>query len=242
MLILPAIDVRDGKCVRLRQGDFNQETVFGNDPAAMAQRWVAAGAKALHLVDLDGARAGRPMNEVAVQSIVKAVSVPCQLGGGIRTDEDIERVLGWGVQRVIIGTRALLDPGWIREMAFTYPKQIILGLDARDGKVASHGWMQTSEATVVELARQFTNWPLAAIVYTDIGRDGMLSGPNIAALVELANAVPIPVIASGGVSTPADVQQLAEKKLAGCIIGRALYEGTIDLAQLLKVLSPGSFF
>ena len=235
MLILPAIDLRGGKCVRLKQGDYARETIFGDDPVAMAQRWVGQGAKALHLVDLDGAKAGHPINGDSIRAIVKAVDVPCQVGGGIRSDEDIATVLNWGIQRVVIGTRALQDPAWVREMAYAYPGQIILGLDARDGKVATHGWLQVSESSVLEMALQFANWPLASIVFTDISRDGMMEGPNVEALVELAKAVSLPVIASGGVSTLEQVRQLAEHRLAGCIIGRALYEGQLDLAEVLKI-------
>ena len=240
MLILPAIDLRGGKCVRLKQGDYAQETVFGDDPAAMARRWVSLGAKALHLVDLDGAKAGQPVNGEAIRAIVRSVNVPCQLGGGIRAEQDIVAAFEWGLRRVVIGTRALQDPGWVRDVAFAYPQRIVLGLDARDGKVATHGWLNVSNETVFDLARRFANWPLAAIVFTDISRDGMLSGPNIDALVDLANAVPIPVIASGGVTTLEDVRRLVEKKLAGCIIGRALYEGQLDLAAVLALVPAGT--
>jgi phosphoribosylformimino-5-aminoimidazole carboxamide ribotide isomerase len=240
MLILPAIDLRGGKCVRLKQGDYAQETVFGDDPAGMARRWVSLGAKALHLVDLDGAKAGYPVNGAAIRAIVEAAGVPCQLGGGIRAEHDIETAFDWGVRRVVIGTRALQDPGWVREVAFAYPQRIVLGLDARDGKVATHGWQKTSEATVLELAQQFSQWPLAAIVYTDIARDGMLSGPNVDALAELSGSVSVPVIASGGVTTLGDVRRLIEKKLAGCIIGRALYEGQLDLAAVLALVPGGT--
>jgi phosphoribosylformimino-5-aminoimidazole carboxamide ribotide isomerase len=236
MLILPAVDLRDGCCVRLKQGDYAQETVFGDDPAAMAQRWVGLGSQALHLVDLDGAKAGHPVNDESIRRIVEAVTVPCQMGGGIRTQEDIKTVLDWGVQRVVIGTRALQDPSWVREMAFSYPRKIVVGLDARDGKVATHGWLNVSESNVLDVARQFANWPLAAIVFTDIARDGMLSGPNVDALAELAAAVPLPVIASGGVTTLDDVRKLLGHNLAGCIIGRALYEGKLDLSAVLSIV------
>jgi phosphoribosylformimino-5-aminoimidazole carboxamide ribotide isomerase len=236
MQILPAIDLRGGKCVRLKQGDYAQETVFGDDPVAMAQRWVGMGAEILHLVDLDGAKAGKPVNGESVRRIAEAVAVPCQLGGGIRTETDIETVLGWGVKRVVIGTRALQDPSWVREMAFAYPRQIVLGLDARDGKVATHGWLSTSEETVIGMALQFANWPLAAIVFTDIARDGMLNGPNVEALAELAAAVSLPVIASGGVTTLDDVRKLLGHRLAGCIIGRALYEGQLNLSEVLQIV------
>jgi phosphoribosylformimino-5-aminoimidazole carboxamide ribotide isomerase len=240
MLILPAIDLRGGCCVRLKQGDYAQETVFGDDPAAMARRWVGQGAQALHLVDLDGAKAGRPINGDSVRRIVEAAAVPCQLGGGIRTEEDIQAVLGWGVERVVIGTRALQDAGWVREMAFSYPRRIVLGLDARDGKVATHGWLNVSEASVLDMALEFANWPLAAIVFTDIARDGMLNGPNVEALAELAAAVPLPVIASGGVTTLDDVRRLLGHRLAGCIIGRALYEGQLDLSAVLALIPAGT--
>lgn len=236
MVILPAIDLRGGQCVRLKQGDYAQETVFGSDPAAMAQRWVGMGAKYLHLVDLDGAKVGRPVNGESIQKIVSSINVPCQLGGGIRTETDIKTILGWGVHRVVIGTRALQDPEWVRSMAFTFPQQIVLGLDARDGKVATHGWLNVSDADLIDVAEQFINWPLAAIVFTDISRDGMLNGPNVEALADLAEAVPLPVIASGGVTTLDDVRSLLGHNLAGCIIGRALYEGQLDLIDVLRLV------
>ena len=240
MLILPAIDLRGGKCVRLKQGDYARETVFGDDPAAMARRWVGEGAEALHIVDLDGAKEGKPVNRDAIRSIVQAVDVPCQVGGGLRTEADIQATLDLGVARVILGTRALQDPAWVRQMAHTYPKRIVLGLDARDGKVATHGWLNTSEASVLDVAREFANWPLYAIVYTDIARDGMLEGPNVEGLAALAEAVPLPVIASGGVTTLQNVRDLLAKNLFGCIIGRALYEGQIDLSAVLELVSSGT--
>lgn len=239
MLILPAIDLRGGRCVRLRQGDYAQETVFGDDPVAMARRWVGEGARALHLVDLDGAKEGRPVNGKVIREIVQAVDVPCQVGGGLRTEADIEATLDTGVARVVLGTRALQDPAWVRQMAQSYPKRIVLGLDARDGKVATHGWLNTSEASVLEVAREFANWPLYAIVYTDIARDGMLEGPDVDGLAALAGAVPLPVIASGGVTTLDNVRELAARRVFGCIIGRALYEGKIDLSAVLELVSSG---
>lgn len=236
MLILPAIDMRGGKCVRLRQGDYQQETVYGEDPAAMAKSWAKMGAKALHLVDLDGAKEGRPINGEQVRRIVAATGLPCQLGGGIRTEEDIQEALGWGVRRVILGTRALQDPAWVRQMAKSYPKTIVLGLDARDGKVATHGWLKVSESTALDMAKEFANWPIASIVFTDISKDGMMAGPNLAALAEMAAQVPLPIVASGGVTTLEDVRKLAECKLSACIIGRALYEGRLDLKDVLKLV------
>jgi phosphoribosylformimino-5-aminoimidazole carboxamide ribotide isomerase len=219
--ILPAIDLRGGRCVRLRQGDYAQETVFSDDPAAMARRWVEAGAAFLHLVDLDGAKEGRPVNGASVRAIVEAASVPCQLGGGLRTEADI--------------ATALQEPGWLEAVSRRWPGQVVLGIDARDGMVATHGWLEVSQRPALELARQCSGWPLAALVYTDISRDGMLAGPNLDALAEMAAAVPLPVIASGGVTSLDDVRALARRGLAGCIIGRALYEGHIDLKEAIRI-------
>ncbi len=235
MLIYPAIDLRGGQCVRLRQGDYHQETIFGADPAAMARRWVEQGAKYLHIVDLDGAKQGRPVNGAGIRRIVEAVPVPCQLGGGLRTEEQIVEALSWGVARVVLGTRALHDPAWLEGVCRRYPGKVVLGLDAKGGKVATDGWLQVSECSALDLARRCEGWPLAAIVYTDIGRDGMLTGPNLDALAELAAAITLPVIASGGVTTLEDVRRLTKLRLAGCIIGRALYEGRLDLAAAIAI-------
>lgn len=233
MLILPAIDLRGVQCVRLRQGDYAQETVFGADPAAMARRWVSQGAKFLHIVDLDGAKEGRPINGEAIQAIVQAAGVPCQLGGGLRTEADVAQALEWGVNRVVVGTRALKEPAWLKTIAGQFPGQIVLGIDARNGNVATDGWLEVSERPAVDFARDCAAWPLAAIVYTDISKDGMLAGPNLEAMAGMAAAVKLPVIASGGVTTLNDVRELAKRGLAGCIIGRALYEGKIDLASAI---------
>ncbi len=222
MLLLPAIDLRGGQCVRLQQGDYARETVFGADPAAMARRWVEQGAAFLHLVDLDGAKEGRPINGPSVRAIVAAAGVPCQLGGGIRTEAAVEEALGWGVTRVILGTRALQDPAWCESMCRRFPGRVALGIDARNGLVAAQGWLETSDCKAIDLARRCAEWPLAAIIYTDISRDGMLQGPNVEATAEIAAAVPIPVIASGGVTTLDDVARLAGRGLAGCIIGPRL--------------------
>jgi len=232
LLILPAIDIRGGQCVRLRQGDYAQETVFGADPAAMARRWVEQGAKFLHIVDLDGAKEGCPVNGDSIQRIVDTAGVPCQLGGGLRTEEHIQQALSWGVERVVIGTRALRDPDWLQRICHTFPDKIVLGLDAKNGRVATEGWLKVSDETALDVARRCAGWPLAALVYTDISRDGMLAGPNLAGLGEMVAAVPIPVIASGGITSVDDVRRLAALAVAGCIIGRALYEGKIDLKEL----------
>jgi len=232
VLILPAIDLRGGRCVRLRQGDYAQETVFGDDPGAMAQRWVGEGAKFLHLVDLDGAKAGRPTNGEAIRAITRA-GVPCQLGGGLRSEADIMLALEWGVSRVVVGTRALKEPAWLSDISRQFPRKVVLGIDARAGLVATDGWLEVSQRLAVDFARDCAELPLAAIVYTDISKDGMLAGPNLEAMAELAAAVALPVIASGGVTTVDDVRELARRGLAGCIIGRALYEGTINLKEAL---------
>jgi phosphoribosylformimino-5-aminoimidazole carboxamide ribotide isomerase len=235
VLILPAIDLRGGQCVRLRQGDYAQETVFGDDPAAMARRWVDQGATYLHLVDLDGARAGRPVNGAGVRAVIEAAGVPCQLGGGLRTEEHLSEVLAWGVQRIILGTRALQDPAWFEAVCRRFPERIVLGIDARAGRVAVQGWQEVSERSALDLARQCAAWPLAAIIYTDINRDGMLKGPNIEATADLAAAVGVPVIASGGITTLDDVARLARAGLTACVIGRALYEGRLDLAAAIAL-------
>jgi phosphoribosylformimino-5-aminoimidazole carboxamide ribotide isomerase len=234
VLILPAIDIRGGQCVRLRQGDYAQETVFGSDPVAMAQRWVEQGATFLHLVDLDGAKAGHPVNGESIQRIVKTIRVPCQLGGGLRTEDQVAQALNWGVKRVVVGTKAVTDPGWLERASRRFSKQVVLGIDAKNGKVAIEGWLETSDQPVVDLARRCANWPLAAVVYTDISRDGMMTGPNTETLAELSKAVNLPIIASGGVTTLDDVRRLAELRLAGCIIGRALYEGRLSLREAIN--------
>jgi phosphoribosylformimino-5-aminoimidazole carboxamide ribotide isomerase len=235
VLILPAIDLRGGRCVRLRQGDYDRETVFDDDPAAAARRWVGRGAEWLHLVDLDGAREGRPVNGPSIGAVVAAAGVPCQLGGGLRAAEHIEQALGWGVARVVIGTRALRDPEWGAAVCRRFPGRVAVGIDAKQGRVAVAGWRETSEVTALDLARRCAAWKPAAIVYTDVGRDGMLEGPNVAATAELAAAVDVPVFASGGVTTLDDVASLLGRGLAGCVVGRALYEGRLDLAAAIAL-------
>jgi phosphoribosylformimino-5-aminoimidazole carboxamide ribotide isomerase len=231
--VWPAIDLRGGKCVRLRQGDYGQETVFGDDPAAMARHWVDRGAKCLHLVDLDGAREGRPVNLPSIRSIVEAVDVACELGGGIRNEESIRVLLDLGLRRLVVGTLALREPDWFRRMCRMFPGRLVLGIDARGGRVATEGWLSTSEVAATELACRFAGEPLAALIYTDIATDGMMTGPNVAEMSAMQAAVEIPVIASGGVTTKDDVARLAAVPMAGCIIGRALYEGTLTLSEAI---------
>ena len=240
MDIWPAIDLRGGKCVRLRQGDYQQETVFGEDPAAMARQWTTLGARQLHLVDLDGARAGEPRNLAAVEAIVAASGIPCELGGGVRDEPTIRRLLDLGLCRLVIGTLALREPDWFRSMCRKFPGRLVLGIDARAGRVATQGWLETSEVAATELARQFAAEPIAAVIYTDIATDGMMSGPNVAAMAEMRSAIDLPVVASGGVTTKQDVARLAAVPMAGCIIGRALYEGTLPLPDALAAAGPAN--
>jgi phosphoribosylformimino-5-aminoimidazole carboxamide ribotide isomerase len=233
MQIWPAIDLRGGKCVRLRQGDYQRETIYGDDPAEMARRFLSQGAACLHLVDLDGARDGSSANLVAVQAIVAAVKIPCELGGGIRDDATIERLLAIGLSRLVVGTRALKEPDWFRAACRRFPGQLALGIDAKGGMVATDGWLETSSTSAIDLARQFADEPLAAIIYTDIAKDGMLQGPNLQAMAEMNAAVDGEVVASGGITTADDVRKLAEIGMAGCIVGRALYEGTLTLTEAI---------
>ncbi len=235
MHIWPAIDLRDGRCVRLVQGDYGRETVFGDNPAEMARRWADEGATHLHLVDLDGARDGKLSNLESVRAIRQAVDITVQLGGGIRDRQSVAQLLDLGLNRVILGTKALKDPEWFRELCREFPDQIVLGIDARDGLVATEGWLETSDRSAVDVARENSSEPIAGIIYTDIATDGMLAGPNLAAMREMQNAVEVPVIASGGVTTLDDVKQLAEVGMAGCIIGRALYDNKMTLPAALSV-------
>lgn len=234
MQIWPAIDLRDGKCVRLEQGNFDRETIFGDDPVEMARKWVAQGAQCLHLVDLDGARDGRPSNHDVIGRIVSAVQVPCQLGGGIRDEATIRALLNAGVDRLVIGTKALREPDWFRKMCDQFPDRMVLGIDAEGGLVATDGWLQTSDQPATELARTLAHDAIKAIVYTDIAKDGMLAGPNLEAMSEMNQAVSVPVVASGGVTTEQDIRNLANLGMAGCIIGRALYEQRLTLADALS--------
>ena len=235
MLLIPAIDLKDGHCVRLKQGDMDQSTIFGEDPAAMARKWVDAGARRLHLVDLNGAFAGVPKNYSAIKSILKEVGddIPVQLGGGIRDLDTIEKYIDGGLRYVIIGTAAVKNPGFLKDACSAFGGHIIVGLDAKDGKVATDGWSKLTGHEVVDVAKKFEDWGVESIIYTDIGRDGMLSGINIDATVKLAQALSIPVIASGGLSNMADIEQLCaveSEGVEGVICGRAIYSGDLDFA------------
>ena len=235
MLLIPAIDLKDGHCVRLKQGDMDQSTTFGEDPAAMARKWVGQGARRLHLVDLNGAFAGVPKNYAAIKSILKEVGdeIPVQLGGGIRDLDTIEKYIDGGLRYVIIGTAAVKNPGFLKDACSAFGGHIIVGLDAKDGKVATDGWSKLTGHEVVDLARKFEDWGVESIIYTDIGRDGMLSGINIDATVKLAQALTIPVIASGGLSNMQDIEQLCaveSEGVEGVICGRAIYSGDLDFA------------
>ncbi|RIK96440.1 MAG: 1-(5-phosphoribosyl)-5-[(5-phosphoribosylamino)methylideneamino]imidazole-4-carboxamide isomerase [Proteobacteria bacterium] len=242
MILFPAIDLKGGQCVRLEQGDMARATVFNTDPAAQAQSFAAQGFSYLHVVDLDGAFAGRPVNVQAVESMLAAVTMPVQLGGGIRDLATIEGWLGKGVARVIIGTAAVRDPALVRTAAKRFPGRVAVGLDARDGQVAVEGWAESSEVTALEIARRFEDAGVAAIVFTDIARDGLLKGINWDATIALADAISIPVIASGGLASLADVEVLTApraQKLAGAIAGRALYDGRLDPAAALDLIRRG---
>ena len=235
MQLIPAIDLKDGHCVRLKQGDMEQSTTFGEDPAAMAQSWFDKGARRLHLVDLNGAFAGVPKNFSAIKSILNAVGndIPVQLGGGIRDLDTIERYLDAGLAYVIIGTAAIKNPGFLQDACTAFPGHIIVGLDAKDGKVATDGWSKLTGHEVIDLGKKFEGYGVNSIIYTDIGRDGMLSGINIEATVKLAQALTIPVIASGGLSNMADIEKLCANEaegIEGVICGRAIYSGDLDFA------------
>jgi phosphoribosylformimino-5-aminoimidazole carboxamide ribotide isomerase len=235
MLLIPAIDLKDGHCVRLEQGDMNAATSFGDDPAAMARRWLEAGARRLHLVDLNGAFSGRPVNEAAVKAIVREIDgeIPIQLGGGIRDLDTIERYLDDGLSFIIIGTAAVKSPGFLKDACTAFGGHILVGLDAREGKVATDGWSKLTGHEVIDLARKFEDYGVEGVIYTDIGRDGMLTGINVEATVKLAQALTMPVFASGGLSSIADIEQLCaveSEGIDGVICGRSIYTGALDFA------------
>jgi len=239
MIIIPAIDIKDGKCVRLRQGKMDDVTVFSDDPLEMAGRWVKAGARRLHLVDLNGATQGLPVNAEAIGHIVeKFPDLPVQVGGGIRDEETIQAYLDAGVRYVILGTKAVNAPHFVSDVCIEFPGHIVVGLDARDGKVAIDGWSKLSGHDVIDLAKKFQDMGVEAIIYTDIGRDGMMTGVNVEATVKLAQAIAIPVIASGGITNLDDIRrlcQVADHGIVGAITGRAIYEGTLDFAAAQKL-------
>lgn len=243
MILFPAIDLKDGQCVRLRQGDMAQATVFSDDPAAQAASFEAQGFRWLHVVDLDGAFAGKPRNAAAVEAILRRVRFPVQLGGGVRDMATLEGWLAKGVARVIIGTAAVRDPAFVREAARRHPGRVVVGIDARDRMVAVEGWAETSTLSAIDLGRRFEDAGVSAIVYTDIARDGMLQGVNWDGTIALADALSIPVIASGGLASMEDVERLTRpdaRKLAGAITGRALYDGRIDVSRALAMLEGTS--
>jgi phosphoribosylformimino-5-aminoimidazole carboxamide ribotide isomerase len=237
VLIIPAIDLKDGRCVRLKQGDMASATVFSDDPVAMAKHWLAQGGKRLHIVDLNGAVAGKPKNEKVIRDIIKAVGdkMPIQLGGGIRDLDTIESYIDAGVTWVVIGTAAVKNPGFLSDAAYAFPGHIVAGLDAKEGKVAVEGWSKLTGHDVVDLAKKFEEYGIEALIYTDIGRDGMMGGVNIEATLKLAQAIKTPIIASGGLNGIPDIQAICEKLvpegIIGAIAGRALYEGKLDLKQ-----------
>jgi len=243
MEILPAIDLRGGKCVRLRQGDYNQETIFGDDPVSMALRWQEEGGDWLHLVDLDGAKAGKPVNIEVIRKIVAALKIPCELGGGIRTEETVREMLEEvGVKRVIIGTQALKQPEWFSSIVERFPDQVCLGLDARNSMVATEGWLDVSQTSALELARNYVGLPLAAVIYTNIANDGMMQGIDDGTLADFRElaGMGLKVIASGGVTTHDDIRKLRdisreEPNLIGAITGRAIYEGTVSVPEAVRI-------
>jgi phosphoribosylformimino-5-aminoimidazole carboxamide ribotide isomerase len=239
MLVIPAIDLKDGKCVRLRQGRMEDETVFGDDPVEVAQRWVDAGARRLHMVDLNGAFAGKPVNAGAIRAVAEAFpDLPIQVGGGIRDEDTVAAYLEAGVQYTIIGTKAVSAPHFINDLCLEFPGHIVVGLDAKDGRIAIDGWSKLSHHSAIDMARRFEQDGVEAIVFTDIGRDGMMTGVNVESTVKLARAITIPVIASGGITNMDDIRALcavSEEGIMGAITGRALYEGALDLAAAQKL-------
>lgn len=235
MQVWPAIDLRGGNCVRLQQGDYKRETIYSNDPVSVALEFQAAGAQHLHIVDLDGAIDGKPTNREVIRAIVAAVDMECELGGGVRSQAIIDDLLALGLNRLVLGTAALKQADWFRAMCKTYPEQLVLGIDAKDGFVATEGWHDVSRVQATELADWFRDIPLAAIVYTDIATDGMMQGPNVPEMARMQAHIGLPVVASGGVTTVSDIKDLATAGMAGAIIGRALYEQSIDLSEAIRV-------
>ncbi len=242
MEVIPAIDLLDGKCVRLYQGDYQQSQVFSDNPLEVARQWVNQGATRLHIVDLDGAKQGKPTNLQAIAAIAQDIAIPVQVGGGLRNYESVNQILDLGVERVILGTVAVENPNLVAELTKAFPQSIVVGIDARDGKVATRGWLETSQVEAIDLAQQMANLGVAAIIYTDIHRDGTLTGPNLTALRQLAQAIAIPVIASGGVSSLTDILSLLALEpsgVTGVIVGQALYTGALDLTEAIRAVGDG---
>ena len=235
MLILPAIDIRNGKCVRLQQGDYNQETIYADSPVEMAKHWEQQGGKFLHIVDLDGAKDKAPTNFDIICEIAQSIGIPIEVGGGIRNQDTIQRYLESGVNRLVIGTLAQKEPEWFREMCLQFPQKLVLGIDGRNGLVATEGWLETSQTLATELAKKYVDLPLAALVYTDIAKDGMLAGPNIDEMEAMRKTVPFPLIVSGGISSLDDVRRLVQRGFHSCIIGKALYENRFQLGEALAI-------
>lgn len=235
MIIYPAVDVREGKCVRLTQGEFNKETVYSDNPVEMALRWEKMGAQYLHVVDLDGARTGKAQNIAVISEMAVKMGIPVQLGGGIRTIEMIETILCKGIERVILGTSAVKDPELVKRAVKTFENNVVIGIDAKDGMVAIEGWEKTSEFKAIEFAKKMEDLGAKTIIYTDISRDGMLNGPNLKAMEDMVKAVKIDIIASGGVGKIEDIKNLKEVGVSGAIVGRALYTGDVDLKQAIEV-------
>ncbi|MDR2641358.1 MAG: 1-(5-phosphoribosyl)-5-[(5-phosphoribosylamino)methylideneamino]imidazole-4-carboxamide isomerase [Planctomycetaceae bacterium] len=236
MQLLPAIDILNARCVRLKQGAYNNETIYANDPAEVAKYWFSCGAEMLHIVDLNGAKDKKPVNRDVVLAIVRAIDIPVEIGGGIRDEKTIRDYLDNGVERVVIGTLALKEPDWFREMSEKFPQKLVIGIDARNGQVATEGWLETSKIPAVKLAQQFVELKLAAVVYTDIAKDGMLEGPNFEEMVAMRDAVPFPVIASGGIASIDDIKKLNSLNIPACIIGKALYEKNFKLQEALNAI------
>lgn len=242
MEVIPAIDLLEGRCVRLYQGDYAQSQVFDENPIAVARQWAEQGATRLHLVDLDGAKAGHPVNQQAIESIVRSVDIPVQVGGGLRDRQSVADLLGLGVQRIILGTVAVEQPQLVEQLCQEFPQQVVVGIDARNGKVATRGWLETSEVEAIDLAQRMAALGAAAIIYTDIHRDGTLQGVNREALRQLAEAIPVPVIASGGVSAVSDLLGLLALEpigVVGAIVGRALYTGDLSLREAIRAVGNG---
>ncbi|MBI5682356.1 MAG: 1-(5-phosphoribosyl)-5-[(5-phosphoribosylamino)methylideneamino]imidazole-4-carboxamide isomerase [Deltaproteobacteria bacterium] len=238
MLVIPAIDIKNGKCVRLTQGKMDAETVYSDSPVQVAKKWERSGAKLIHLVDLDGAVEGVPKNKEVIKNIFASINTPVQIGGGIRNIETIEYYLGFKqVQKIIIGTKALEDPSLVKDACVKFPQRIAIGIDAKDGLIATHGWINITSEKAIDLAKRFKDIGVSCIIYTDIKRDGMLQGPNINAMKEMMDSVQIPVIASGGVSSIKDIQALKDIDVYGVIIGKALYTGAVDLEEAIKTVS-----